>query len=168
VFVLEKEVEVSEERKKRLLEDVNNTVESLKGMLVGTGNVIMFGFFALSPFFHIILTHSHADEITIWTFIYFLPFFILGSSGVCYFSFLNRLSPKKPSDWLSFGVLVNLFKIIAWISLIVIIGISEDIPTRTFYVFGAILLICIAVTLFEILRFRAFLFFLKEWNLKTD
>ena len=165
---MEKEIEISEERKKRLLEDVNSTAENLKGMLVGTGNVVMFGFFVLFPFFHIISTHSHADEITIWTFIYFLPFFILGASGVCYFSFLNRVAPKKPSGWLSLGVLVNLFKIIAWVSIIVILGISADVPTRTFYVFGVILLICIAHTLFETLRFRAFLFFLKEWNLKTD
>ena len=42
------------------------------------------------------------------------------------------------------------------------LGIMDDVPARTFYVFGGILLVGVVFVLMEVQQFRFFLYYMNE------
>lgn len=152
-----------EENKKIITERMEKSIETLKELAKGTGNRIMFGFFVFFPLIQVMVIRHNTEVFTWWSAVLITPLFVMGAASSIYFTLLqdskSRLSQK---EWLSLGVKVDLLKAITWSSVIVFLGIMDDVPARTFYVFGGILLVGVVFVLMELQQFRFFLYYIEE------
>lgn len=152
-----------EENKKIITERIEKSIETLKELAKGTGNRIMFGFFVFFPLLQVMVIRHNTEVFTWWSAVLITPLFVMGAASSIYFTLLHdsksRLSQK---EWLSLGVKVDLLKAITWSSVIVFLGIMDDVPARTFYVFGGILLVGVVFVLMEVQQFRFFLYYIDE------
>lgn len=152
-----------EENKKIITERMEKSIETLKELAKGTGNRIMFGFFVFFPLIQVMAIRHNTEVFTWWIAVLITPLFVMGAASSIYFTLLqdskSRLSQK---EWLSLGVKVDLLKAITWSSVIVFLGIMDDVPARTFYVFGGILLVGVVFVLMELQQFRFFLYYIEE------
>ena len=152
-----------EENKKIITERMEKSIETLKELAKGTGNRIMFGFFVFFPLIQVMAIRHNTEVFTWWSAVLITPLFVMGTASSIYFTLLqdskSRLSQK---EWLSLGVKVDLLKAITWSSVIVFLGIMDDVPARTFYVFGGILLVGVVFVLMEVQQFRFFLYYMNE------
>lgn len=154
-----------EENKKIITERMEKSIETLKELAKGTGNRIMFGFFVFFPLLQVMVIRHNTEVFTWWSAVLIAPLFVMGAASSIYFTLLqdskSRLSQK---EWLSLGVKVDLLKAITWSSVIVFLGIMDDVPARTFYVFGGILLVGVVFVLMELQQFRFFLYYIDEMS----
>ena len=154
-----------EENKKIITERMEKSIETLKELAKGTGNRIMFGFLVFFPLLQVMVIRHNTEVFTWWSAVLITPLFVMGAASSIYFALLqdskSRLSQK---EWLSLGVKVDLLKAITWSSVIVFLGIMDDVPARTFYVFGGILLVGVVFVLMEIQQFRFFLYYIDEMS----
>ena len=152
-----------EENKKIITERMEKSIETLKELAKGTGNRIMFGFFVFFPLLQVMVIRHNTEIFTWWSAVLITPLFVMGAASSIYFTLLqdskSRLSQK---EWLSLGVKVDLLKAITWSSVIVFLGIMDDVPAWTFYVFGGILLVGVVFVLMELQQFRFFLYYIEE------
>ena len=152
-----------EENEKIITERMEKSIETLKELAKGTGNRIMFGFFVFFPLLQVMVIRHNTEVFTWWSAVLIAPLFVMGAASSIYFTLLqdskSRLSQK---EWLSLGVKVDLLKAITWSSVIVFLGIMDDVPARTFYVFGGILLVGVVFVLMEVQQFRFFLYYIEE------
>ena len=154
-----------EENKKIITERMEKSIETLKELAKGTGNRIMFGFFVFFPLLQVMVIRHNTEVFTWWSAVLITPLFVMGAASSIYFTLLqDSKSSLSQKEWLSLGVKVDLLKAITWSSVIVFLGIMDDVPARTFYVFGGILLVGVVFVLMEIQPFRFFLYYIDEMS----
>lgn len=154
-----------EENKKIITERMEKSIETLKELAKGTGNRIMFGFFVFFPLLQVMVIRHNTEVFTWWSAVLITPLFVMGAASSIYFTLLqDSKSSLSQKEWLSLGVKVDLLKAITWSSVIVFLGIMDDVPARTFYVFGGILLVGVVFVLMEIQQFRFFLYYIDEMS----
>lgn len=156
-----------EEKEKIITEKINQSVVSLKELIRGTGNIIMFGFFVAFPLLQVMVIRRETELLTLWSVVPIVPLFVLGSTGLVYFTIIqNHEVPLTQKEWLSLGIRVDLLKIISWISIILFLSVMDEVPAKTFYVFSGILIVGIILISFEIQQFRFFLYHLDRYKNK--
>lgn len=154
-----------EENKKIITERMEKSIETLKELAKGAGNRIMFGFFVFFPLLQVMVIRHNTEVFTWWSVVLITPLFVMGAASSIYFTLLqDSKSSLSQKEWLSLGVKVDLLKAITWSSVIVFLGIMDDVPARTFYVFGGILLVGVVFVLMEIQQFRFFLYYIDEMS----
>lgn len=154
-----------EENKKIITERMEKSIETLKELVKGTGNRIMFGFFVFFPLLQVMVIRHNTEVFTWWSAVLITPLFVMGAASSIYFTLLqDSKSSLSQKEWLSLGVKVDLLKAITWSSVIVFLGIMDAVPARTFYVFGGILLVGVVFVLMEIQQFRFFLYYIDEMS----
>lgn len=154
-----------EENKKIITDRMDKSIETLKELAKGTGNRIMFGFFVFFPLLQVMVIRHNTEVFTWWSAVLITPLFVMGAASSIYFTLLHdSKSSLSQKEWLSLGVKVDLLKAITWSSVIVFLGIMDDVPARTFYVFGGILLVGVVFVLMEIQQFRFFLYYIDEMS----
>lgn len=156
-----------EENKKIITERMEKSIETLKELAKGTGNRIMFGFFVFFPLLQVMVIRHNTEVFTWWSAVLITPLFVMGAASSIYFTILqDSKSSLSQREWLDLGVKVNLLKAITWSSVIVFLGIMNEVPARTFYVFGGILLVGVVFVLMEVQQFRFFLYYMDELDEK--
>lgn len=147
------------ENQKIITERIEQSVNTLKELSKGIGNRIMFGFFAVFPLLEVMVIRHNAEVFTWWNAVTIIPLLFMGGVSVSYFSLLqeskSRMSQK---EWLNFGARVDFLKAASWTAIIIFLGIMNEVPARTFYVFGGILFLGV---IFVFLEGRQFQFFIK-------